>query len=117
MLRFIGVSLLETDGPAFGLSIPFGTNGLNAIGAFHGGALATALDVAGYLAVLPDLEPNEEAITHAFSASYLAAAGKHDLRATGTVLRRTRRLAFVLAEVRSQDDLVATATITKSVLS
>jgi uncharacterized protein (TIGR00369 family) len=116
-MRFLGASRADGEGESDGLSLPLSSNALNAIGALHGGAIATVLDVAAYLAVLPHLAVEEEAVTHAFAASYLAAAqpGEH-LRATAVLLRRTRRLAFLSAELRSETTLLATASVTKSIL-
>lgn len=116
LLRFLDVSLVEGDGPEWSLGLALTPNVLNAVDALHGGAIATVLEVAAYLAVVPHLEQDEEALTHGFSASYLAPAppGK-DIRAAGSLLRRTRRLAFLSAELRSGDVLVAVASVTKSI--
>lgn len=116
LLRFLGASLPDDGAELCGLSIEVTGNALNAVGALHGGAIATLLDVAAYLAVIPALAADEEAVTHAFAASYLAAARQGEqLRATGTLLRRTRRTAFLTAELRSETTLIATANVTKSI--
>lgn len=116
LLRFLGASRTEDGGEPDGLSVELTGNALNAIGALHGGAIATLLDVAAYLAVIPHLTADEEAMTHAFAASYLAAAQPGDhLRATGKLLRRTRRVAFLAAELRSGTTLLAVANVTKSI--
>jgi uncharacterized protein (TIGR00369 family) len=118
LLRFLGASLIANGTEPFALSIPLNENALNAVGALHGGVIATVLDVAAYLAVAPHLAPEEEAITIALAASYLAApppGGK--LRAGGSLLRRTRRLAFLSAELRSEGTLLAVANVTKSIRS
>jgi uncharacterized protein (TIGR00369 family) len=118
LLRFLGAYLVGGDAEARTLSIPLNDNALNAVGALHGGAIATVLDVAAYLAVVPHLAPQEEAITIAFAASYLAApAGGEKLRVDGSFLRRTRRLAFLSAELRSEGALLALANVTKAVRS
>lgn len=116
LLRFLGASLLDGREPQAAVSLALTEKALNAVGALHGGVIATILDVAAYIAVLPELTPEEEAVTHAFAGSYIAApeAGQ-ELRATGSLLRRTRRLAFVSAELRSDEKLLALATVTKSV--
>jgi uncharacterized protein (TIGR00369 family) len=102
LLRFLGASLVDGDGPAWLLGLTLTPNVLNAVDALHGGAIATVLEVAAYLAVLPHLEQDEEAITHGFSASYLAPVPSgSDLCAAGSLLRRTRRLAFLSAGLHS----------------
>jgi uncharacterized protein (TIGR00369 family) len=89
---------------------------LNAVDALHGGVIATVLDVAAYLAVVPHLSTGEEAITIAFSASYIAGARPDEqLRAKGSLIRRTRGLAFASAELRSASGLLALANVTKAI--
>ena len=57
---------------------------------------AAAMELAGYLAVLPTLTAAEHAVTHQISTQYLRAARVGDrVRVHATLLRRTRALAFV----------------------
>jgi uncharacterized protein (TIGR00369 family) len=118
LLRFLGVSAVDDRDPAAGIELAQTPKALNAVDALHGGAIATVLDVAAYLALLPQLADEEEAVTHMVSLSYLARpeAGAQ-LKATGEVLRRGRRLAFVTAALNSDDRLLATASVTKSIFA
>jgi len=116
LLRFLGASAIDEADPAAGLSFVVGAESLNAAAALHGGAIATVLDVVAYLTLLPRLEDSEEAITHAFSASYISGAAIGDrIEAHATVLRRSARLGFVAAEIRADSTLLATALVTKSI--
>lgn len=74
------------------------------------------LEVTAYLAIVRELEPEEEAITHDFFASYVAPIA-HDahLEAKANVVRRGGRVAFVTAELRAEGEVVATASVTKSI--
>lgn len=118
LLRFLGATLAGGSGGFWSIDVQRGPNSVNAVNALHGGAIATVLDVAAYLAVLPQLTTVEEAVTVAFSASYVAAAGEDaPLRATGEFIRRTRHLAFATAELRCESRLLALATVTKAVRS
>jgi len=118
LLRFLGANLVDDEDPAAGIVLVAGDQSVNAVDFLHGGAISTILDVAAYLSLLPDLDDEEEAITHALFVSYLAAVkGTTRLVATGSVLRRSNRLAFVASELRDQEVLVATAQVTKSVVS
>lgn len=65
LLDFLGARLADDADPAAGLFFVSGEQSRNAVGFLHGGIISTALDVAGYLAVLPELDDDEEAITHA----------------------------------------------------
>jgi uncharacterized protein (TIGR00369 family) len=118
LLGFLGAALVDEKGAPPSLSMIFSERGANAVGAIHGGTLSTLLDVAAYLAVLPHLEEGEEALTHAIAANYMASASLDDtVRASGALLRRTRRMAFMAAELRSETGLLASAMVTKSVRS
>jgi len=117
-LGFLGVELVDEEAPTAGISMPAGERTVNAVGYLHGGAISTVLDVAAYLSLLPELGDDEEAVTHNLSVSYLEAVkGSTRLTAIGSVVRHSRRLAFVTAELRDQADLVATAQVTKSIVS
>ena len=118
LLSFLGASLLDEENPAAGIAFVAGEHSVNAVDFLRGGAISAILDVAAYLSLLPDLDDEEEAITHALFVSYLAAVKvATSLVASGRVLRRGKRLAFVAAELRDRDRLVATAQVTKSVVS
>src|SRR5207248_10580473 len=114
LLRLLDARLRDPARVADGLQMTVGPPSLNAAGVLHGGAINTLLDVAAYLAVVPLLSPEEEALTHGFSASYLASASPgHAITARGELLRRTRRLAFVSSRVRSETEVIALASVTK----
>ena len=116
LLQFLDAEPLDESDPTRGISITLSAPALNAVGGPHAGALATVLEVTAYLALVGQLAPNEEAITHAFFASYVApiAAGA-SLTSTGAVVRRGRSVAFVTSELRAGDVVVATANVTKSI--
>lgn len=118
LLQYLGASLDPAEDGGYGLSIMIGQSSLNGVGTVHAGAISMLLEVAAYLAVIAHLADDEEAVTHAFSACYLAAARDGQLlRASGTLVRRTRRLAFLTAELRSGETPIATASVTKSILT
>jgi len=116
LLRFLRATLVDGIDGAWSVGITPTANALNAVDALHGGVIATVLDVAAYLAVVPHLSTGEEAVTVAFAASYVAAARPDEqLRADGSFIRRTRQLAFASAELRSEDRLLALANVTKAI--
>jgi uncharacterized protein (TIGR00369 family) len=118
LLRFLGASLVDRVDGCWSIAFTPSPNVLNAVDALHGGVIATVLDVAAYLAVVPHLSSDEEAITIAFSASYVAgAAPDEQLRANGSLIRRSRGLAFVSAELRSDSGTLALAQVTKAIRS
>ena len=117
LIAFLGAVPVDVHDPAAGLSFVVTENTLNAAKALHGGVLGTVLDLAAYLSVIPTLGRGEQAVTHAISASYLSGSEVGEtLVARGELLRRTRRLAFSSASVTAGDRLIATASVTKSIL-
>jgi uncharacterized protein (TIGR00369 family) len=116
LLRFLDVSPVDPSDPRAGVSIPPTPNAMNAVDALHAGVISTVLEIAAYLALLPDLSDDEEAVSHGLSISYIGRAdGDGPLIASGQVLRRTRRLAFVTAELRQDERVLAAAQVTKSI--
>jgi uncharacterized protein (TIGR00369 family) len=117
LVRLLGLEPLDPNDAASGLSFVVTDNALNAAGVLHGGAIATVLDLAAYLSVLPTLAGDEQAVTHAFSANYLTSTGAGErLVATASLLRRTRHVAFTDVALKSGGRLIATASVTKSII-
>ena len=117
LVNLIGAVPVDEGDPSAGLAFEVTEQTLNAGGALHGGVLGTVLDLAAYLSVLPTMGVGQQAVTHAISASYLAGTELGaTLFARGQLLRRTRRLAFTSATVTCDDRLIATASITKSIV-
>jgi uncharacterized protein (TIGR00369 family) len=116
LLRFLDASAVDPQDPRAGVSMLPVANVMNAVNVPHAGAVSTILEIAAYLALLPDLSAEEEAVSHALFVSYISRAeGAMPLIASGRVERRTRRLAFVTAELRQEGRLLATAHVTKSI--
>lgn len=116
LLCFLGASLADGRDGVWSIELQQSANSLNAVDALHGGVIATVLDVAAYLSVLPHLAADEEAVTVAFAAQYVSAAGPEALlRARGTFTHRTRRLAFAGADLYCESRLLARAAVTKAI--
>lgn len=69
LLRFVGAELVCGEGDFWQIALSPTHDALNAAGAVHGGVISTVLDVAAYLAVLPHLSWQEEAVTVALAVS------------------------------------------------
>ena len=69
----------------------------------HGGLVATVLDTAMGGACATLLEEGESFLTADLRVEFLRAARPGPLRAEGTVVRRTRRVAFCAADLRDED--------------
>ncbi len=86
-------------------------------GHLHGGALSSCCEVTGFLALLPQLEDFQHAVTHDIHVSLMRSvpAGERcDLSAR--VVRLGKTLAFLDVAASVNGELVASARITKSII-
>lgn len=86
-------------------------------GQLHGGALSASCEVAGFLALIPALTDQQHAVTHDIHLSLMRAVpagARCDLSAR--VIRLGRTLAFLDVSASVEDQLVASARITKSII-
>lgn len=115
--RMMGVTAIEASDGQASLEVEVTAERVNAAGMFHGGLVYTLCDMACYAALLTRLQDGENAATHDLHVSLLRAARLGErVRFTGRVLRQGRNLAFMDAEAWSGGQLLARATVTKSIL-
>jgi uncharacterized protein (TIGR00369 family) len=115
--RFMGVEKIHAGNDASSIEIVVSDNTVNARGAFHGGVAYTLCDMACYTALLSQLADGENAATHDIHVSLLRAAQRGDhVVVTGKVIKRGRSIAFMEAEIHCKGELLARATVTKSIL-
>jgi len=113
----LGAQLLDPSRSGAGVGFQVGQLASNGAGGLHAAALSAVLELAGYLAVLPQLTTAEHALTHSISTQLMAAARDGEsVEVRGALDRRTRRLAFVSVTAVVGDRLVARAQLTKSVV-
>ncbi|MGY1804869.1 PaaI family thioesterase [Blastococcus sp. SYSU D00922] len=115
--RFLGLELQDPDDPPAGIWFPVAEPTLNPGGLLHAGVIYTLMDVACFLALIRRLEDDEHAVTHDITVSLLRPVSP-DKRVdiTGTVLRRGRSVAFMRADATVDGQIVAAASVTKSVV-
>ena len=115
--RFLGMRLRDPERPQDGLVIPVGDAAINNAGVLHGGVATAVLDVACYLALLPHLSAEENAVTHDASSSLMKAVARDaELEVVADVVRRGRSLAFLQAQALVDGRPVALGKVTKSIL-
>jgi uncharacterized protein (TIGR00369 family) len=115
--RYLGIELIDPGDPPAGIVLPVEEPVLNNAGVLHGGLVPGLLDVACYLALLPLLDADENAVTHDVTASLVrsVSAGRR-VHMTGEVVRRGRAVAFLRAEARVDGAVVATGQVTKTLV-
>jgi len=116
--RALGVRPLDPHVPSLGVWFPVADLADNGTGGMHAAALSAALEVAGYLAVLPTLSAAEHAVTHMIATQLLAAADLGErVEVRAQLERRTRNLAFLSATAAVDERLIARAQLTKSIVA
>jgi acyl-coenzyme A thioesterase PaaI-like protein len=113
----IGARLLDDADPPAGVWFPVTDLADNGFGGLHAAALQAALELAGYLALIPQLTEQEHAVTHTVSTQLIAAAAAGErVEARGSLDRRTRRIAFVTVVATVDDRTIARSQLTKSIV-
>jgi uncharacterized protein (TIGR00369 family) len=116
--RFLSVTLLDPDDPSAGIAFPVDADAQNQAEVLHGGVVTALLDVASFLALLPELGEDEHAVTHDLSVQLLRPVpGGSRVEVRGTVLRRGRAVAFLRAEALVDGRVVAAAQVTKTLVN
>jgi len=114
----IGVQKITSDSGNARLTAVVNTASLNPQGFYHGGVMYLLLDACAYSGVLSALESNEDAVTHDIHVSVLRPAKLNDqIIYESTLVKRGRSLCFIDAQARCGEKLIATARITKSIIS
>lgn len=113
----MGVERIESAAGEARIDVIVGPGTINAAGMFHGGVIYTVCDMACYAALLGELADGENAATHDIHISLIRAAHIGDrVQFVGKLIRRGRNIAFMEAEARCGDNLLARASVTKSIL-
>ena len=113
----LGAALLDPGDPAAGVRFEIGELAGDGGGGLHADALNVIVELAGYLAVLPVLADHEHAVTDAISTQLFASARRGDrVTVSGTLDRRTGRLAFVSVLASVEEHTIARSQLTKSIV-
>lgn len=113
----LGLRSLQADAGEAELTFAADEPLLGPSGALHGGLLYVFCDVAAYAATLSLLTPDQDAVTHGLQVSVLRPVARgQSLTVSAQVQKRGRQLAFIQARVARDAKLVATASITKSLV-
>lgn len=94
------------------MRMPFRPEISNGAGAVHGGAIVSLCDTVFYVALASIYGREQDTVTVALQCNFLAPAlPPHDLIAEAVVLRAGRRICYGEVQVKSNDKLVAHATL------
>jgi acyl-coenzyme A thioesterase 13 len=111
-----GIELLAVEGGKARARLPVSEAVQNPLGALHGGAVATLVDVVGTLAIMSADRDQRPGVSTDLNVSWFSPApGGATVLVEATVLKSGRTLAFVQVDLRRENDgvLVAQGRMTK----
>ena len=112
----LGIELLDADKGQGRARLPVHDDLFHSGGIVHGGAAYSLADSTMAMALKSCLEFGEECSTIEMKISYLAPVRKGALSCEARVIRKGARIAFLEADVSTDDRLIATATSTFAIL-
>lgn len=118
LVAVLDVRLLDGSDPTAGVWFEVaGGIADNGAGGVHASVLGSVLELSAYLALLPQLRPDEHAVTHAVATQLLGPARRGErVEARGVADPRTGRLGFVTAAADGPGGRIARAQVTKSIV-
>ena len=115
--RFVNLKISEREPGYSTLEMESSENVMNATGFVHGGVIYAMLDVAAYVALLPLMNDDQNAVTHDIFVNVIRPSPKdRTIIFKGIVRKVGKRLAFCDSEAYCDGELVATGRITKSII-
>ena len=98
-MQHLGARLLRVESGVVEVALPYSDRVTQQQGGFHGGAMGALADIAAGYAALTVVDPSQEVTTVEYKINFLAGFRDGELRATGRVVRRGRRIVVTTAEV------------------
>jgi len=116
--QFMGVTSVTSQAGIGEMAIEVTENIINPVGKFHGGALYALCDVCAYAGLASLMDDQTEAVTNDIHVSIMRTAELGDvIHFKSEIMKLGRRLCFIDVKVTCQDKLIASAKVTKSMLS
>ena len=100
LMQHLGARLIRVESGLVEVALPYSERVTQQQGGFHGGAMGALADIAAGYAALTVVDPTQEVTTVEYKINFLAAFRDGELRATGRVVRRGRRIIVTTAEVQ-----------------
>lgn len=114
----LGIESISSEGGVGVISLRLSEYVMNPDGLLHGGVIYLLCDVCAYSGLLSILDRDLTAVTHDIQVSIMQSARVGDMAEfKSRVVRLGRRLCFLEVVVTAGDAVIATAKITKSIIS
>jgi uncharacterized protein (TIGR00369 family) len=115
--QFLGLHEINADNGKAELTIEVNNSMVNMVNVMHGGIIYTLCDVCAYAALSSILDDKTEAVTHNIHVSVMRSAKLGDkVTFIGRVTKQGRRVCFMDVNVLVSNKIIASATVTKSII-
>jgi len=115
---FLGVTSIQSDSGNGKFSVKINENTINPAGVYHGGAIYVLCDVCAYSGLLSLIDNHTEAVTHDIHVSVMQSAKLGDeIEFSSKVVKLGKRICFIDVKAKLADQVIATARVTKSIIS
>jgi len=112
-----GLQSLHVDQGTSRLAVKVTEEMMNPAGVMHGGLIYALCDVAAYSALLSMIDESESGVTHQINVQVLRPVRLGaELSLIASVVKRGKSLAFIESKAYVADKIVASASITKSII-
>jgi uncharacterized protein (TIGR00369 family) len=116
--KYLGISDVESDGGNGSLTFIATEKFINPAGVLHGGVIYLLCDVCAYAGILSILAPEKEAFTHDIHISVIKAAKTGDVvKIKSRLIKMSKNLCFIDVAAMVSEKVIATARVTKSIVS
>jgi len=116
--KYLGVTTIESNSGAGKLSIAVNEKTVNPRGVLHGGVIYVLCDVCVYGGLLSLIDNKTEAVTHDIQVSVMQSAKIGDVvDFSSEIVHLGKRLCFIDVKAFVKGKIIASAKVTKSVLS
>ena len=116
--RHLGVTDIQSESGCGEIVLTITENAANPAGFFHGGVIYLLCDVCAYGGLLSLLDDDTEAVTHDIQVSVMQSTRTGDVvEFRSAVVKLGARICFIDVTVTSAGKVIATARITKSLLT
>ncbi len=114
----LGIKEIQSEAGHGSFSITVADTVLSPAGSLHGGVVYFLSDVCAYAGLLSLLDAKTDAVTHDIQVSVMRSARPGDVvDFRSKVVRLGKRLCFLEVIASTGDQIIATAKVTKSILS
>lgn len=116
--QFLGIDVLQAEAGNSQVQLKVNEQTANPNGMLHGGIIYSIADVSAYIALLTTLNQQQDAVTHDIHTSvFRPVPSGSEVFFNSSIARLGKSIAFLDTEIVSDNKVVATARVTKSIIT